>query len=363
MPDLTGLTLAIVGGGAVGLTLGLRCAQAGALTTIYNPGMAMDSASGVAAGMLAPAFEAALDPVSANHFPLMRSARDAWPGLMADLGLEAAALDRSGALRPGCEGDDAFLAGLEARMLAIGADCERLDAAALRRLRPELSSKLIGAIFTPEDWRIEPFVLLRALEAAFTRQGGRMIPAMAALDACGRFVARGEIIAADVVVVASGAGVLAWRDQIPELGVLHPIKGQILRFDAEPRGGPVVRGPQGYVAPQPGGAMVGATMEVGLDDLTTDPASVERLRSGAVDLFPHLGGAAFSARAGVRAATADGLPLVGVSGVKGVHLAVGARRNGWLLAPMIAGVLLANLTRGPSPYAGPLRASRFIPQS
>jgi glycine oxidase len=358
MPDLTGLTLAIVGGGAVGLTLGLRCAQAGALTTIYNPGMAMDSASGVAAGMLAPAFEAALDPVSANHFPLMRSARDAWPGLMADLGLEAAALDRSGALRPGCEGDDAFLAGLEARMLAIGADCERLDAAALRRLRPELSSKLIGAIFTPEDWRIEPFVLLRALEAAFTRQGGRMIPAMAALDACGRFVARGEIIAADVVVVASGAGVLAWRDQIPELGVLHPIKGQILRFDAEPRGGPVVRGPQGYVAPQPDGAMVGATMEIGRTDLLADAAAVERLRSGAIDLFPYLHAAPFVARVGVRVATADGLPLVGAARRPGVHLAVGARRNGWLLAPLIARLVLDELAGLKSPHAESMSPSR-----
>jgi glycine oxidase len=363
MTDLKGLTLAIIGGGAIGLTLGVQAAQAGARTTLYGRDVAAQSASGVAAGMLAPAFEAALDRVSAGHFELMRAARDVWPELIAALDLPSAALDRSGAVRAGFADDEAFLIDLEARMQAMGAACERLDASALHRLQPELSPKLAGGLFTPEDWRIDPAALLPALEAAFGRSGGRRVEGAVTLDASGRFMADGDVIAADAVVIAAGAGVLAWRDLIPELTALHPIKGQILTFDAAPRVGPVVRGPQGYVAPQPAGAMVGATMEVGLDDLTTDPASVERLRSGAVDLFPHLAGAAFSARAGVRAATADGLPLVGASGVKGVHLAVGARRNGWLLAPMIAGVLLANLTRGPSPYAGPLRASRFIPQS
>jgi glycine oxidase len=47
---------------------------------------------------------------------------------------------------------------------------------------------------------------------------------------------------------------------------------------------------------------------------------------------------------GVRAATPDGLPLVGRSSTPGVWIAAGARRNGWLLAPLIAKVLTAALT-------------------
>lgn len=343
MADLRGLTLAIIGGGAIGLTLGVQAAQAGARTTLYGKDVAAQSASGVAAGMLAPAFESALDPVSAGHFELMRAARDAWPELIAVLDLPSATLDRSGALRVGFADDEAFLIDLEVRIQAMGAAGERLDAPALTRLQPQLSPKLAGGLFTPEDWRIDPTALLPALEAAFSRSGGRRVAGPVTLDASGRFMADGDVIAADVVVIAAGAGVLSWRDLIPELAALHPIKGQILTFDAAPHAGPVVRGSQGYVTPQPGGAMAGATMEVGLDDLTTDPASVERLRSGAVDLFPHLAGAAFSARAGVRAATADGLPLVGASRVKGVHLAVGARRNGWLLAPLVARSITAQI--------------------
>jgi len=361
MPDLRGLTLAIAGGGAVGLTLGVRAAQAGVRTTLYAPDAAGDSASGVAAGMLAPAFEAALDPVSAGHFEVMRAARDAWPQMIAALDLPAAALDTCGALRAGGADDDALLTDLEAQMQAMGAACERLDARALGRLRPELSPDLAGGVFTPEDWRLDPATLLPALEAAFARSGGRRVAAPVTLDASERFVAGGEIIAADAVVVATGPGALAWRDRIPELAALHPIKGQILTFDAGPYDGPAVRGPQGYVAPQPGGAMAGATMEVGVADLATDAATVERLRSGAMALFPHLAGAEFRARAGVRVATADGLPLVGASQRAGVYLAVGARRNGWLLAPLIARMILNRLAGGSSPYAASLLASRRIP--
>jgi glycine oxidase len=361
MTDLKGLRLAIVGDGAVGLTLGVLATHRGARTTLYGRDATVDSASGVAAGMLAPAFEAALDPVSAGHFELLRAARDAWPEMIAALDLPPNALDRSGALRADMADDAALLTDLAARMQAMGAAVERLEAAALRRLRPDISHELAGAVFTPEDWRIDPLALLSALEKTFTRHGGRRVCAGVTLDASGRFRADGDVIDADIVVVAAGPGALAWRGLIPELAALRPIKGQILTFDAEPHGGPAVRGPQGYVAPQPGGAMVGATMEVGHMDLATDAATVERLRSGAVSLFPHLAGAAFRARAGVRVATADGLPLVGGSKLSGVHLAVGARRNGWLLAPLIARVVLDGLAGRVSPHARQLRASRLIP--
>ena len=359
MPDLTGLTLAIVGGGAVGLTLGVQASQRGARTTVYDIAAAASNASAVAAGMLAPVFEAALDPVSADHFELLRAARDAWPEMISALGLPAAALDKSGALRVGAA-DEApqLLTQLEARMRAMGAVCERLDAVALGRMRPDLSQNLVGALFTPEDWRIDPHALLGALALALGRSGGRQAASPVSLDDGGRFVVDGEPIAADAVVVAAGSGALAWRRVIPELAGLHPIKGQILTFDAAPRDGPVVRGAQGYVTPQPGGAMAGATMEVGRTDLSTDAAAVARLRSCAAGLFPCLANAAFQARAGVRAATADGLPLVGPSRRPGVHLAVGARRNGWLLAPLIAQVILDEFTGRTSPFAGPMAAQR-----
>jgi glycine oxidase len=65
----------------------------------------------------------------------------------------------------------------------------------------------------------------------------------------------------------------------------------------------------------------------------------------------------------VRAATPDALPLVGPSSRPGLSLALGARRNGWLLAPLIAEIICAQLAGAPAPAwssrLDPLR--RFSP--
>jgi glycine oxidase len=103
-------------------------------------------------------------------------------------------------------------------------------------------------------------------------------------------------------------------------------------------------------------------MERGLADRRVDPALAAPLGRLGADLFPALEHATYAAQAGVRAATPDGLPLVGPSARAGVWLATGARRNGWLLAPLVARMLAAYLSdRDPGPYAGLLAPRRFAP--
>ena len=89
-------------------------------------------------------------------------------------------------------------------------------------------------------------------------------------------------------------------------------------------------------------------MEEGRCDLAIDPQVVARLRAVATGLFPHLADAPVTASAGVRAATPDGVPLAGPSLQPGVLLARGARRNGWLLAPLVADVILDHLLERPA---------------
>lgn len=92
-------------------------------------------------------------------------------------------------------------------------------------------------------------------------------------------------------------------------------------------------------------------MEEGRADREIDAEAVARLAAGARRLFPALEAAAIEARAGVRAATPDGLPLVGAGEADGMLVARGARRNGWLLAPLIAEVLLDRLAGWPASVA------------
>ena len=90
--------------------------------------------------------------------------------------------------------------------------------------------------------------------------------------------------------------------------------------------------------------LVGATVEeVGFDERTT-AAGVRDLLDAVCELLPEAWGATFlEARAGLRPATPDGLPIIGPSaGVEGLVYATGHYRNGVLLAPLTA-ALVADL--------------------
>jgi glycine oxidase len=321
------LRVLVAGAGALGSCLAVMLARAGARVTLADPSPLGANASGVAAGMLAPAFECLFDP-QAPDLGLLRRARDLWPDFARSIGV---ALDRSGAMAVGRPEDlDAW----EGRMSAVGVAATRLDPDQARARSPWLAFGP-GGLWTPEDWRLDAAAALAALRAAAHSEGVCMIAeGVAAFDAGRARLSNGEIIIVDAMAIATGAS----RSLIaaaPELEVLTPIKGHILRAAGVDLAGPVVRVEEGYICPAPGGALIGATMEAGEDDVAIDPAAVASLRKMAGRVMAGLGDTPMVAAAGVRAATPDGLPLAGPSRRDGVWLAVGARRNGWLLAPLI----------------------------
>lgn len=326
METRLGARVAVAGAGAIGSAVALALARAGRDVTIFDPRPLGDNASGVAAGMLAPAAEAVFDPASASHLDLLRRARDLWPAFAAPLGAPV--------LRDGLrvEGDPAWLEAVAARFQALGASMVRQD----------------DALTSDEDWRIEARPALAAMRDAALALGAR---------STARAFEAGDLPAFEAVVLATGAASLPGL--APELAALTPIKGQLLRADRGPATGPVIRGEGVYICPGPSPA-IGATMEIGRDDLVVDPAATEGLRQAAIRLRPELAGATMTTEVGVRATTADGLPLVGWSARPGVMLAVGARRNGWLLAPLVADLVAAYLTgKDPGPDAARLDARRF----
>ena len=318
--------VAVAGAGAIGSAVALTLARAGLDITVFDPRPLGDNASGVAAGMLAPVAETLFDPLSASHLSLLRRARDLWPTFAEGLDLPI--------LREGLriEGEAAWLQTIAERLEDLGAPFQRLD----------------EALLSHEDWRIEARPALAALQAAAQADGARLEPRAFTPDDLSGFSA---------VVVATGPADLAAL--APELAALTPVKGQILRADRGPASGPVIRGRGVYICPGQSPA-IGATMEAGRDDLDVDPSATEGLRAAAIRLRPELADAVLATEVGVRATTPDGLPLVGWSATPGVMLAVGARRNGWLLAPLVADLVAAYLKGdNPGPDATSLDARRF----
>jgi glycine oxidase len=334
-------SVTVAGAGAIGLTCALALADAGFRVTVCDPAPPAFNASGVAAGMLAPVFERVLDD-AAPPLPLLLAARDAWAALEARAGVR---LERSGAIAAGrADWLHAVAAGLD----RFGLHAPEVPRSALQALAPGLDGPADGFLLSREDWRLDPPSALAQLRRA-AEASGVTFRAEAA-DALG---------GADLLVIATGAG-RSLAGLAPELAQLAPIKGHILRVWAPELSFVTVRGEGGYVTPVAGGLAVGATMEAGLDDSAPDPAKAEPLLARGAALFSGLRDAPHDLMAGVRGAAPDGLPLVGFSSAPNVLLAAGARRNGWLLAPLTARLVAALAAdRDPGPWAARLDPQRF----
>ncbi|PHY17618.1 FAD-binding oxidoreductase [Caulobacter sp. BP25] len=328
-----GAKIAVAGAGAFGSAVALRLAQAGRAVTVFDPSPPGLNASGVAAGMLAPVSEALFDPLSRDHLPLMRRARDLWPDFAEAL---AIALSRAGVR---LEGSKAWRAEVAARLEQLG---------------------LAAGDTIAEDWRLEARSALTNLRAAAEDVGAVFDPGeVVSFESGALTLTDGRVESFDVLVLATGPGVRDGRIA-PETSALAPIKGQILRTSAPDHDAAVVRGQGVYLAPGEAALSIGATMEAGRDDLAPDASATQALRRAAQDLRPGLDLDHAVVEVGVRATTPDGLPLVGWSRAPGVMLAVGARRNGWLFAPLVADMVAAYLTSdNPGPDAAALDARRF----
>ena len=336
MPLFNSQDILVIGAGVLGLCTAAELARRGHGVTVVDPGGL--NASGVAAGMIAPAMESAIDDLSPEHAALLRRARDAWADFAEATGVR---LDRDLA-----EWRGGVVEVLAARLAALGFE-HGFDREA-------------GRLTTHEDWKVEPEQALAALS-----RDVRVLEARAtALSSSGggwRVETTAGPVEADQVVLATGASeAMAGlpEDATRLLALITPIRGQIGMVN-ERLTDHVVRGPGAYVAPMGRSCVIGATMEPGERSLTPDP---ERCAQMLDAVWAVLGQARrpleITWRAGVRGATPDGLPMAGTVG-QGLHLALGPRRNGWLLGPLVAGVV-ADEVEGRSSKEPALAPRRFI---
>ncbi|MBU1383936.1 MAG: FAD-binding oxidoreductase, partial [Alphaproteobacteria bacterium] len=163
------------------------------------------------------------------------------------------------------------------------------------------------------------------------------------------------------VVLATGAAppVSGLPDRIAApVAAIEPFRGQLTPV-AGKAPAHTLRAPGLYIVPTPTGWVAGATMEGGRRDLEPD-IEVSHRQVEAAQALSGLAGTPGEPRVGVRGGTADGLPLAGVSGEPGLHLALAPLRNGWLLGPLVAGIVADGIEgRAPGADAAALDPLRF----
>ncbi|WEK58768.1 MAG: FAD-dependent oxidoreductase [Candidatus Brevundimonas phytovorans] len=336
MPLFNSQDILVVGAGVLGLCAAAELTRRGHAVTVVDPGGL--NASGVAAGMIAPAMESAVDDLSPDHAELLRRARDTWADFALATGVR---LNRDLAEWRG--GNVEVLA---ARLAALGFAHEY--------------DRETARLTTHEDWKVEPAQALAALGRGVRIIEGRAT-GLTRLDARWRVETTAGPVETDQVVLATGAG--AGLDGLSEavaglLALITPIRGQIGLVN-ERLTDHVLRGPGAYIAPMGEGCVIGATMEPGERSLTPDPERCARMLAAAWAVLDKAARPLeIEWRAGVRGATPDGLPMAGAVG-QGLHLALGPRRNGWLLGPLVAGVVVDEV-EGRSSKEPTLAPRRFI---
>lgn len=368
----------VIGAGVMGCAIAWELSRRGAKVTVLERSVPGAEASSAAAGILGAQAEA---HAPSRGFALALKSRARYAAWAKAL-FKATGIDIEyrlcGVLRVALNEKAAREVLREPRFqLESGCKVDLLSARQARARVAVLTDAVQGGVAFPDDARVDPPKLLRALRIAGERAGARFQSGtyvQRAVSDAGRVsgvaLDDGRLLSAAHVVVAAGSWSSLVRGvPLPASGVV-PARGHIVELRLPtPLFAPVVMGPRCYLVPRDDGrVLVGSTLEfVGFRREVTAGA-VHTLLDAAIELVPALCEANLgSAWSSFRPYTEDGLPLIGETDIQGLIVATGHYRNGILLAPATADIVTA-LVLGKRPALdieafSPMRAQAERPRS
>lgn len=219
-----------------------------------------------------------------------------------------------------------------------GIACEMLSARALQRLEPALRQGLAGGLLVPDDALVYPFKSAQILLAQAQQDGARLLRGtVSALIPGGVRLADGSELMAERIVLANGIGAASLLSELPlrykkgqllitdrypdfirhqlvELGYLksaHASAGDSVAFNLQPR-------PTGQI-------LIGSSRQFDVTDKAVEDLMLGKMLQHACGFVPALATLrALRSWTGFRAASPDGLPLIGAHPWRaGVWLATG----------------------------------------
>lgn len=338
-------TVAILGAGIAGASLARAFRAEGIEPVVIDPRGPGGGASGNPAALVSPRLDAGMGPAAQLYAQAFARAVDLYadhPRAVISRGaLQLEAGPRDTARFDMIAAGDLFATGALAR-LSADETAGRLGEAAPAAL--EISEAVV----------IEPLALLPAWTGPVTRAAVAQIEArdgrQALLDETGAVIGQ-----ADVVCIAAGHASAAFS---PDL-TLQPVRGQASWTAGVAPALAVSRG--AYAIPTRDGVLFGATFDRDNADETPLEADNARNLTLLAETLPGLAAAVvgrpLSARAGVRAATRDRLPLAGAApGGEGLFILSGLGSRGFCAAPLLAEHIVALALAAPSPLPADVAA-------
>lgn len=364
MPETTDVL--IVGAGIVGAACARACTHAGLSVCVLEAAVVGGGATGAGMGHLV-----VMDD-SPAQCTLTRFGRQAWDTLVQEQpGRHEYA--RCGTIWIAADAEEFQAVGAKQALLAAhGVSSEILDAPALYQCEPQVRAGLAGGLLVPGDGVVYPPRSAALLLDEALRHGARLMHDRARqLVPGGVVLAGGRTLHAAAVVLANGMAAL---DLLPDLP-LRAKKGHLAITDRYPARVRHQLVELGYassahaatgdsvacnVQPRPTGQiLIGSSRQ--FDDLssTVDHAILGRMLRRALWYLPVLETVScIRIWTGVRAATPDGLPLIGPHPARpGLWLATGHEGLGITTALATAEILIAQLLR----RAAAIAVEPFLP--
>jgi glycine oxidase len=362
----------VVGGGVIGLSIAHAIAAGGKSVLVLDPGETVNAASWAAAGMLAPQSEADTpDPLFELCTASLRLYRDWIRQLQVQSGIDPE-FQEPGLLYIASSAES--LNALKRRVAwqqELGLDSEVLTPDEIRQMEPQLTMPMAGGVHMPGECQVTPRKLLAALQNACAASGVEIRKdqwvreILRNGDRVHGVLTDSDSISAAYIVIASGARSAEILGLWPPLPVV-PRKGQMLSLDTpEPLFQKLIRWEHAYMVQRPCGELiVGATNENAGFDRRLTPEGIGGLLANVQQMSAYTAPLAIKEMwTGLRPATPDGLPILGIANPSGggeLIYASGHYRNGILLAPITASIVASLVeNRAPVIPLAPFSPLRF----
>nr|WP_218170694.1 FAD-dependent oxidoreductase [Pseudomonas gingeri] len=352
----------VIGAGIVGAACAQALANRGLSVLVLDAGLPNATAAGMGHLLV-------LDDNPAE-LALCQYSVQRWREVAADLP-EGCAYRNNGTLWIAANAEEMAVAQAKhANLQAHGIACELLGSQALREREPQLREGLEGGLLIHGDGILyAPATARWMLDTAGIRQRRARV---SEIDGNRVRLDNGHWLSAGAVVLANGVQA---NELCPELPI-EPKKGHLLITDRYPGSVTHTLVELGYVTsahnakgpsaacniqPRPTGQLfIGASRQFGTRDLQVEGWMLAKMLKRAVEYLPGLARLnAIRAWTGLRAASPDGLPLVGQHPQReGLWLAVGHEGLGVTTAPGTADLLVAQLFN----ETPPLAAAAYLPQ-
>ena len=358
----------IIGGGIIGCSIAWRLAQTGIKVTVLDRAEPGAEASSAAAGMLAPLGET-VAPRTLSE--LCIASRSLYPPFAAEI-------EESSGHPVGYRNDGSLLVALDENQEKELAEIHRVQSTHGFTLHPltraevldhEVGLEVRSGLFVPGDHWVDNERLMRALVTACRRAGVRL----EAGHAVRKFRIKSDHLenvtvgsdarfTANTYVLAAGC----WSGEVAgELGIhlpLIPCGGQMMEFEAQRESPFVIRAGLYYLVPRPERRLLlGTTAEYNGFEKAVTAKGLRSILDGTARLTPRAGELRFlRAWGGLRPDTADHLPILGYGEMENLIFATGHFRNGILLAPITAEMIVDLILKGStSRPMEPYRPTRF----